>query len=137
MVPSLTRGDIGASLSVDLAAVAVVFDREVLATPAIDRFCSTTAWILAAATALMPTRVAFTFRGRAGYLAAMRGVHPAGFPYIEPVELAWGLAAPLIAADPVALVAEVVPAHRLARLAARDLRRPDTPTARSGVRSMR
>jgi hypothetical protein len=94
---------------VDLAVVADDFDREVLATPAIDRFCSTTAWILAAGEALMPPRAPFTFRGRAGYLAAMRGVHPAGFPYIEPVELAWGLAAPLIGADPVALVAEVVP----------------------------
>jgi len=57
----------------------------------------------------MPPRVAFAFRGQAGYLAAMRGVHPAGFPYIEPLELAWGLAAPLIGADPAALVAEVVP----------------------------
>jgi hypothetical protein len=38
----------------------------------------------------------------------MRGVHPAGFPYIEPVELAWGLAAPLIGRDPAALVADVV-----------------------------
>jgi CelD/BcsL family acetyltransferase involved in cellulose biosynthesis len=94
---------------VDLAAVADDFDRVVLTTPAIDRFCSTTAWILAAAEALMPPRAAFSFRGRAGYLAAMRGVHPAGFPYIEPVELAWGLAAPLIGADPVALIAEVVP----------------------------
>jgi CelD/BcsL family acetyltransferase involved in cellulose biosynthesis len=93
---------------VDLAAVADDFDSVVLATPAIDRFCSTTAWILAAAEALMPARAAFSFRGRTGYLAAMRGVHPAGFPYIEPVELAWGLAAPLIGADPVGLVAEVV-----------------------------
>jgi hypothetical protein len=94
---------------VDLATVADDFDHAVLATPAIDRFCSTTAWILSAAEALMPPRVAFTYRGRAGYLAAMRGMHPAGFPYIEPVELAWGLAAPIIGADPVAVVAELVP----------------------------
>src|SRR6185312_15873007 len=39
----------------------------------------------------------------------MRGVHPAGFPYIEPVELAWGLAAPLIGQDARALVEEIVP----------------------------
>src|SRR5690349_630533 len=57
----------------------------------------------------MPPRAPFSFRGQAGYFAAMRGVHPAGFPYVEPVELAWGLAAPLIGADPAALVAEVVP----------------------------
>ena len=94
---------------VDLAADADDFDREVARTPAIDRFCSSTAWVLAAAASLMPPRAAFTFRGQSGYFAAMRGVHPAGFPYIEPVELAWGLASPLIGADADALVAEVVP----------------------------
>ena len=92
---------------VDLAAIADDFDREVAATPAIDRFCSTAAWILAAADALMPPRIPFSFRGAAGYFAAMRGIHPAGFPYVEPIELAWGLAAPLIGRDPDALVAEV------------------------------
>lgn len=94
---------------VDLATVADDFDHEVSVTPAIDRFCSTTAWILAASTALMPVRAPFAFRGKSGYLAAMRGVHPAGFPYIEPVELAWGLASPLVGRDSEALVAEVVP----------------------------
>jgi hypothetical protein len=92
---------------VDLAALADDFDSEVARTPKIDRFCSTSAWILAASSALMPPRSAFTLRGQHGYFAAMRGVHPAGFPYIEPVELAWGLAAPLIGADAEALVEEV------------------------------
>jgi hypothetical protein len=94
---------------IDLAAVADDFDREVAHTAAIDRFCSSSAWILAASAALMPPRASFAFKGTHGYLAAMRGVHPAGFPYIEPVELAWGLAAPLIGRDAEALVAEVVP----------------------------
>jgi hypothetical protein len=57
----------------------------------------------------MPPRVAFTFRGEHGFFAAARGVHPAGFPYIEPIELAWGLASPLVGRDPVALAEEVVP----------------------------
>lgn len=94
---------------IDIAAVADEFDREVAITPAIDRFCSASAWILAASAALMPPRVAYTFRGKHGYFAAMRGVHPAGFPYVEPVELAWGLASPLIGADADELVGEVVP----------------------------
>ncbi|HEY1813854.1 MAG TPA: GNAT family N-acetyltransferase [Kofleriaceae bacterium] len=94
---------------VDLAAIADDFDREVARTPAIDRFCSSTAWVLAAAAALMPPRSPFSFRGQHGYFAAMRGIHPAGFPYIEPVELAWGLASPLVGADATALVEEVVP----------------------------
>jgi hypothetical protein len=93
---------------IDIATVADDFDREVAATPAIDRFCSSSAWILAAASALMPPRAPFSFAGSHGYFAAMRGVHPAGFPYIEPLELAWGLAAPLIGHDPAALAAEVV-----------------------------
>jgi hypothetical protein len=93
---------------VDLSTCADDFDAEVARTPNIDRFCSTTAWILSASSALMPARASFTMRGKAGYFAAMRGVHPAGFPYIEPVELAWGLAAPLIGADVDALVEEVV-----------------------------
>lgn len=93
---------------VDLSTCADDFDAEVARTPNIDRFCSTTAWILSASTALMPPRASFTMRGKAGYFAAMRGVHPAGFPYIEPVELAWGLAAPLIGADVDALVEETV-----------------------------
>src|SRR5262249_7295179 len=57
----------------------------------------------------MPPRAAFSFRGEHGYFAAMRGVHPAGFPYVEPVELAWGLASPLIGHDALGLVTEVVP----------------------------
>jgi CelD/BcsL family acetyltransferase involved in cellulose biosynthesis len=92
---------------VDLATVADDFDREVAATPAIDRFCSSSAWILAASAALMPPRVPFSFRSASGYFAAMRGIHPAGFPYVEPVELAWGLAAPLVGRDPEALADEV------------------------------
>ena len=93
---------------IDLAAVADDFDREVAITPEIDRFCSSSAWILAAAAALMPPRAPASYRGVDGYFAAMRGVHPAGFPYIEPVELAWGLASPLIGRDPEPLAEAVV-----------------------------
>lgn len=95
---------------IDLAVYADDFDAEVARTPAIDKFCSTTAWILSASSALMPPRTAFTLRGKAGYFAAMLGIHPGGFPYIEPVELAWGLAAPLIGADGQTLAEEVVAA---------------------------
>ena len=93
---------------VDLAVVADDFDRVIAVTPAIDRFCSSSAWILAASAALMPPRAPFSFHGTHGYFAAMRGVHPAGFPYIEPVELAWGLASPMVGADVQGLAEEVV-----------------------------
>ncbi|MBL9017358.1 MAG: GNAT family N-acetyltransferase [Myxococcales bacterium] len=94
---------------VDLASVADDFDREIAVTPAIDRFCSSSAWILAADATLMPPRAPFSFRGAHGFFAAARGVHPAGFPYIEPIELAWGLASPMVGRDPAALADEVVP----------------------------
>jgi hypothetical protein len=93
---------------IDLAGVADDFDQEVAVTPAIDRFCSSSIWIHAAASALMPPRAPATYRGAEGYFAAMRGVHPAGFPYIEPLELAWGLASPLIGRDPMPLAEAVV-----------------------------
>jgi CelD/BcsL family acetyltransferase involved in cellulose biosynthesis len=92
---------------VDLPSVADDFDREVAATPEIDRFCSSSAWTLAASAALMPPRASYVHRGAHGYFAAMRGVHPAGFPYIEPLELAWGLASPLVGRDGAALAGEV------------------------------
>ncbi len=92
---------------VDLAAIADDFDRAVAASPAIDKFCSASAWVLAASAALMPPRTAFTFGSPRGYFAAMRGIHPAGFPYLEPLELAWGLAAPIIGRDAEALGEEV------------------------------
>jgi Acetyltransferase (GNAT) domain len=111
VAPLWRGGDTARTISpvepVDLATVADEFDQEVAATPAIDRFCSTSAWILAASAALMPPRVPYSFRGASGYFAAMRGIHPAGFPYVEPVELAWGLASPLVGRDPDALAAEV------------------------------
>src|SRR5258707_1308735 len=91
-----------------LSRVTDDFDREVAITPAIDRFCSSSTWILAAASALMPPRAPASYRGANGYFAAMRGVHPAGFPYIEPVELAWGLASPLVGRDPAPLAEAVV-----------------------------
>jgi hypothetical protein len=94
---------------VDLAAIADDFDREVAVTPEIDRFCSGAAWVLSAAASLMPPRLPYSFRGAHGMFAAMRGLHPAGFPYIEPLELAWGLASPLIGQDAAALVGELIP----------------------------
>ena len=124
---------------VDLAAIADDFDREVARTPAIDRFCSTSAWILAAASTLMPPRVPFSFRGEHGYFAAMRGVHPAGFPYIEPVELAWGLAAPMVGGDPVGLadeVAAVLAARREWQLAILSGMTADGPQRRALERAL-
>lgn len=80
----------------DLEGQAVAFDRVVADTPAIDHFCSSSDWILPAHAAFMPPREPWLFRGAEGYVAMMRGVHPQGWSYIEPLESVWGLACPLV-----------------------------------------
>jgi len=94
-------------LSMDeLEARADELDHDVVRTPGIDRFCSSAAWILPAARALMPPRQSWIHRGEHGWLTAMLGRHPSGIAYVEPMELAWGMACPLIGEDPVTLAAE-------------------------------
>ena len=92
----------------ELAAGAEAFDAAVLATPGIDRFCSSSAWVLSAAEALMPGRRAFVYAGEGGYLAAALSTHPSGLVCVEPLELAWGLASPLVGTDPIRLAADTI-----------------------------
>lgn len=47
----------------------------------------------------MPPRQPWVFRVDPGYVALMRGVHPRGFTYAEPLEAFWGLACPLLGSD--------------------------------------
>jgi len=82
-------------------------DHDVVRTGGIDRFCSSSAWVIPAARALMPARQSWILRGEHGWLTMMLGRHPSGIAYVEPMELAWGMASPLIGADPVALAGEV------------------------------
>lgn len=94
-------------LTVDeLESLGDELDRDVIRTPSIDRFCSSSAWVIPAARTLMPQRQSWVFRGESGWIAAMLGRHPSGITYVEPLELAWGMACPLIGPDPVALAAE-------------------------------
>lgn len=85
---------------------AAAFDRVVGAMAAIDQFCSSTRWIMPAAQALMPPRSPWLFRGDSGHVAMMRGQHPQGWSYVEPLEAMWGLACPLIGRDIRALAEE-------------------------------
>ncbi len=89
------------------------FDRAVAVTPGIDRFCSSSAWVLAADAALMGERSPWIWRGEAGWIATAKASRPGG-RYVEPLELAWGLACPIVGADPAALV------DRLLAIAAAD-----------------
>jgi len=90
----------------DLEARADEFDAAVLATPGIDRFCSSSAWVVSAAEALMPARRTFVHQGETGYLAAAMSHHPSGLVCVEPLELAWGLASPLVGGDAPAIAVE-------------------------------
>jgi hypothetical protein len=88
----------------ELAERADQFDDCAVATPDIDVFCSSTDWILPACEALMPSRTPWLFRGTVGWVALMRGRHPRGFRYVEPLEALWGMACPLLGPRPEALV---------------------------------
>ncbi len=95
----------------ELAARADEFDAAVARSPQIDHFCSSSAWVVSAAETLMPARPSAIHVGQHGFFAAMQSLH-GEMPYFEPLELAWGLACPLIGGDVEALVDEV--AHHLA-----------------------
>ena len=55
----------------------------------------------------MPERAEWLFRGQAGYLAMMGGIHPQGFRYVEPLEALWGLGCPIVGEEVGALSASV------------------------------
>ncbi len=89
------------------------YDAAVLKTRGIDRFCSSSAWILPAARSIMPPRVPLILEGDAGWVVLARGLHGNVGQYLEPFEAAWGLASPLVGEDPVRLVEALV--HHLER----------------------
>jgi hypothetical protein len=71
----------------------------------IDRFCSSTNWMLPAAEALPPGRQPWLRRGQNGYATFMATSHD-GRPWLEPPEAGWGLGCPLIG-DPIPLAMEL------------------------------
>jgi hypothetical protein len=77
-------------------------DRLALAAPDIDRFCSSSAWVLPAAEALMGPGEPWLVVGPAGILAMAVRRHER-VRAVEPLEAAWGLASPLVGPDPAAL----------------------------------
>jgi hypothetical protein len=90
----------------ELEASADALDQDVLRSPDVDRFCSSSAWILSANHALAPPRQGFIHRGEHGWLTAMLTRTGQGIACVEPLEAAWGMGCPLIGADPLALAEE-------------------------------
>lgn len=93
----------------ELRAASGAFDDAVAVTPGIDRFCSSAAWALAAHAALMGARQPWILRGDAGWVATAVAERSGG-RFIEPLELSWGLASPLVGRDPEALAAGFIAA---------------------------
>ena len=82
------------------------FDTMALASPNLDAFCSSAAWIVPAHKAFHPEQDLYLFEGEFGYLALARGETPNLGSYLAPVEAMWGLASPLIGAESARLAIE-------------------------------
>lgn len=83
----------------EFAAQSKSFDEAVESMSGIDHYCSASDWILPASQALMPERESWIHAANRSYWAFMRGRHPEGFYYLEPLEAMWALACPMIGAQ--------------------------------------
>lgn len=66
----------------------------------LDRFCSSSDWVLPAHDSLMPPREVLVYCDGDSWLAFARGRAERGFIYLEPLEASWGLACPLVSTEP-------------------------------------
>lgn len=84
------------------------FDSLVSQTPQIDRFCSSTAWVLSAYEAFSPDYETWIMHGDHGYVALVQSYHERLGQFRQPFEASWCLASPFIGPEPRALVQEFV-----------------------------
>ena len=82
------------------------FDRAVYATPEIDRFCSSSDWILPAYRAWGAGLDPFVRRGHYAWLAALRLTNRDGMRVLLSFDTMWGFSCPLAGEDPLALADE-------------------------------
>jgi hypothetical protein len=80
----------------ELESRAEHFDAMALASPDIDVFCSSAAWIIPAHKAFHPEQEPLIFEGEFGFLVLARGEAPNLGTYLAPLEAMWGLASPLV-----------------------------------------
>jgi hypothetical protein len=83
----------------DLDALAAEYDQAVAAGFTLDRFCSSTFWILPAARRLNPGALPRILRTNGTYAVLARTAS-----WLHPLEATWGLACPLVGRDPEAAV---------------------------------
>lgn len=86
------------------------FDQQVARTPDVDRFCSSSCWVMPAFEALSPDHDLWVFEASKsdGFVALCKGSHPRVGRYLQPLEASWGLASPIVGEDVVAVTREFV-----------------------------
>lgn len=89
----------------ELDARSAEFDGAALISPRIDRFCSSTDWILPFQAAFAPDAEPVILELSGGFVALMAVRGERGAPILVPLESGWGLACPLVGPEPLALVA--------------------------------
>ena len=88
----------------ELSEEAARYDEAVLATPAIDHFCSSSLWTLPAIQHFSPASRPFIVRSQNTYLTLARTRYNDGTRLVHPLEAMWALASPLAGAHPEELV---------------------------------
>lgn len=78
------------------------YDAVVRESHGIDRFCSSSDWVLAARDAWAPGAPTFLARGAHGYAAFVRRTEPNGAQLLTGFDTEWGFASPLVGHDGVA-----------------------------------
>jgi hypothetical protein len=79
--------------------VSRAYDQAVAQTAQIDRFCSSSPWILAAHEAFLPDHAYWIHQCEWGFAALARGTDPHLGVYLHPLEASWALACPLVGED--------------------------------------
>lgn len=82
------------------------YDREVARTPEIDRFCSSSAWVLSAHAAFAPEFSTWILRSEHGYVALAQSYHERLGRFRQPLEASWCLASPFAGEQVVTLAQE-------------------------------
>lgn len=88
------------------------FDAAVRQTPHIDRFCSSTFWILPAWRAFLPDHQLWAQECEHGFIALGIGTDRSLGTYVHPLEASWALACPFIGENPEPLVKNFIEMSR-------------------------
>lgn len=91
----------------DLDAEAASYDAVVASTPDIDHFCSSSDWVIPAHETFHPEQEPWILRSESTWLVMGRGRIRGLGRYLSPLEAMWGLASPVLGAEPMRAAREV------------------------------